>query len=60
MTRAIFLVKNSWAKPGGGTVAYRGYLVEETTHGFRISKDGFHIAWSKTLAEAETTIDKLT
>jgi hypothetical protein len=41
------------------TTAYRGYLIQETRHGFAISKDGFHIGWSESLDGAKQTINSL-
>lgn len=41
-------------------IAYHGYLIKETLHGFEISKDGFHIGWANTSVEAKVVIDKLT
>jgi hypothetical protein len=40
-------------------LAYRGYLITETMHGFAISKGGFHIAWAQSVDEAKSTIDQL-
>lgn len=39
--------------------AYRGYLVRETTHGWHISKNTFHIAWAQSAEQARQTIDQL-
>ena len=40
-------------------MAYKGYLITSTIHGFHVSKDGFHIYTGSTLEAAQQAIDCL-